>query len=71
MLSLPEMSLMFLLVSHPNPYGFSNISLTETDLPKEIENAPCHVQLIGRRLKDEKLVRHAEVVQGVLAKGSN
>ncbi|EYE94722.1 putative general amidase [Aspergillus ruber CBS 135680] len=40
-------------------------------LPKEIENAPCHVQLIGRRLKDEKLVRHAEVVQSVLAKGSH
>jgi len=47
------------------------LPLTETDLPKEVENAPCHVQLIGRRLKDEKLMRHAEVVQGVLAKSSD
>lgn len=71
MLSIPGMSPMFLLVSHHDPYGFSKLSLTRTDLPKEIENAPCHVQLIGRRLKDEKLVRHAEVVQSVLAKGSH
>lgn len=53
------------------PIIFLKPSLTQTDLPKEIENSPCHVQLIGRRLQDEKLVRHAEVVQGVLAKDSN
>lgn len=71
MLSLSEMSPMFLLVSGPNLSGLSELSLTEIDLPKEVENAPCHVQLIGRRLKDEKLMRHAEVVQGVLAKDSD
>lgn len=36
------------------------------DLPKEVENAPCHVQLIGRRLKDEALMQHAKVVESVL-----
>ncbi|KNG91541.1 general amidase-B [Aspergillus nomiae NRRL 13137] len=34
--------------------------------PKEVEGAPCHVQLIGRRLKDELLVQHSKVVEGVL-----
>lgn len=42
-------------------------SLTGTDLPKEVENAPCHVQLIGRRLKDEVLMEQAKMVDSVLA----
>ncbi|OQE01579.1 hypothetical protein PENSOL_c004G11541 [Penicillium solitum] len=37
-------------------------------LPKEVENAPCHVQLIGRRQKDEALIQHALIVEEVLAK---
>ncbi|KAF7516006.1 hypothetical protein PCG10_002647 [Penicillium crustosum] len=37
-------------------------------LPKEVENAPCHVQLIGRRHKDEVLIQHALIVEGALAK---
>ena len=42
--------------------------LTEIDLPDEVEGAPCHVQLIGRRLKDEKLIQDAEVVENILNK---
>lgn len=42
-------------------------SLTGTDLPREVENAPCHVQLIGRRLKDEVLMEQVKVVDSVLA----
>ncbi|PIG88062.1 general amidase-B [Aspergillus arachidicola] len=38
--------------------------------PKEVESAPCHVQLIGRRLKDERLMQHAKVVESVLASKS-
>ncbi|KAE8382660.1 amidase signature domain-containing protein [Aspergillus bertholletiae] len=38
--------------------------------PTEVENAPCHVQLIGRRLKDEKLMQHAKIVESVLASKS-
>ncbi|KAL4912660.1 amidase signature domain-containing protein [Aspergillus aurantiobrunneus] len=34
--------------------------------PEEIEGAPCHVQLVGRRLKDEALLQHAKVIEGVL-----
>ncbi|KAJ5116585.1 hypothetical protein N7456_000933 [Penicillium angulare] len=37
-------------------------------LPKEVENAPCHVQLIGRRQKDEVLLHHAQIVESILAK---
>ncbi|CAI7670538.1 unnamed protein product [Penicillium viridicatum] len=36
-------------------------------LPKEVENAPCHVQLIGRRQKDEVLMQHALIVEEALA----
>ncbi|RHZ54891.1 putative general amidase [Aspergillus thermomutatus] len=36
--------------------------------PKEVEGAPCHVQLIGRRLKDEALVQHAKVIESILLK---
>jgi amidase len=36
-------------------------------MPKEVEGAPCHVQLIGRRQKDEALVQHARIVEAILA----
>lgn len=42
--------------------------MVHIDLPKEVEGAPCHVQLIGRRLKDEELIKHAKVVEQVLSK---
>ncbi|KAL5337214.1 amidase signature domain-containing protein [Aspergillus crustosus] len=35
--------------------------------PKEVEGAPCHVQIVGRRLKDEVLLQHAKVIEKVLA----
>ena len=40
--------------------------LIELDSPKEVENAPCHVQLIGRRMKDEMLMEHAKMVESIL-----
>lgn len=40
--------------------------LTVLDNPEEIEGAPCHLQLVGRRLKDEVLLQHAKVVEKVL-----
>ncbi|KAJ5721225.1 uncharacterized protein N7483_009159 [Penicillium malachiteum] len=36
-------------------------------LPKEVENMPCHVQLVGRRQKDESLLHHAKIVEAILA----
>ncbi|KAL4865100.1 hypothetical protein BDV12DRAFT_211247 [Aspergillus spectabilis] len=35
--------------------------------PKEVEGAPCHVQIVGRRLKDEVLLQHAKVIEKVLS----
>ncbi|PLN86170.1 amidase [Aspergillus taichungensis] len=35
--------------------------------PQEVEGAPCHVQLIARRMKDEALLRYAQTVEKVLA----
>jgi hypothetical protein len=37
------------------------------DAPDRIEGAPCHVQLIGRRQKDELLLRHAQIVETILS----
>ncbi|PWY84806.1 amidase [Aspergillus heteromorphus CBS 117.55] len=37
--------------------------------PEEVEGAPCHIQLVGRRMKDELLVQHAKVVEAVLRGG--
>ncbi|RAQ66300.1 general amidase [Aspergillus flavus] len=34
--------------------------------PKDVQGAPCHIQLIGRRLKDELLMQHTQVIEGVL-----
>ncbi|PKX88929.1 putative general amidase [Aspergillus novofumigatus IBT 16806] len=36
--------------------------------PKEIEGAPCHVQIIGRKLKDEGLMQHAKMIESILLK---
>ncbi|KAI8654468.1 Amidase [Fusarium keratoplasticum] len=60
------------------PFGQSNevadtkfvrdVTYVPSYLPKEVEDAPCHVQLIGRRLKDEVLMKHAKVVERVLSR---
>ncbi|TVY64731.1 Acetamidase [Fusarium oxysporum f. sp. cubense] len=60
------------------PFGHANevadakfvrdVTYVPNYLPKEVEGAPCHVQLIGRRLKDEELMKHAKVVEQVLSK---
>ncbi|PLB51233.1 amidase [Aspergillus steynii IBT 23096] len=34
--------------------------------PKEVEGAPCHIQLIGRPMKDEQLLQDAAVVEKAL-----
>ncbi|KAL2816932.1 amidase signature domain-containing protein [Aspergillus granulosus] len=34
--------------------------------PHEVEGAPCHIQLIGRPMKDEELMQHARIVEKVL-----
>lgn len=54
-----------LLVRTPVAYTEESI-LTWPDYPKEVENAPCHVQLIGRRQKDEVLIQHAKIVEAIL-----
>ncbi|KAB8229400.1 putative general amidase [Aspergillus alliaceus] len=52
------------------PFGQAN-EVADVDFVRdvnyEVENAPCHVQLTGRRLKDERLMQHAKVVESVLA----
>lgn len=40
--------------------------LIVVDNPEEVEGAPCHLQLVGRRLKDEVLLQHAKVVEKAL-----
>ena len=44
--------------------------LISPDIPEAVEGAPCHVQLIGRRQKDEALVQHALIVEEVLHSGA-
>ena len=44
-------------------------TLIVLDKPEETEGAPCHVQIIGRRLKDEALLQHAKVIEQVLREG--
>ncbi|KAJ5384280.1 hypothetical protein N7517_002191 [Penicillium concentricum] len=69
------------LVDYPAcviPYGLSqmaadaeyvrDVEYYPPYLPEEVENAPCHVQLIGRRQKDEVLMQHALIVEEILAK---
>ncbi|KAJ5323228.1 hypothetical protein N7476_001828 [Penicillium atrosanguineum] len=36
------------------------------DQPKRVEGAPCHIQLVGRRLMDEELVQNMKMVEKVL-----
>ncbi|KAF7158153.1 hypothetical protein CNMCM5623_002819 [Aspergillus felis] len=36
--------------------------------PEEVEGAPCHVQIMGRKLKDEALMQHAKVIESLLSK---
>ncbi|KAF9890494.1 hypothetical protein FE257_005899 [Aspergillus nanangensis] len=38
--------------------------------PKLVEGAPCHIQLIGRRLQEEALVQQSKVVEAILQKQS-
>ncbi|PIG89390.1 general amidase-B [Aspergillus arachidicola] len=33
---------------------------------KDVEGAPCHIQLIGRRLKDELLMQNTQAIEGIL-----
>ncbi|KAL6233723.1 hypothetical protein BDW75DRAFT_251869 [Aspergillus navahoensis] len=61
------------------PFGYANktadaeyvrdVQYSPQYKPDEIEGAPCHVQLVGRRLKDEVLLQHAKVIEKVLADG--
>ncbi|KAL4932566.1 putative general amidase [Aspergillus undulatus] len=37
--------------------------------PSKVEGAPCHVQIIGRRLKDEVLLQNAKAIEKVLRDG--
>ncbi|KKK24537.1 hypothetical protein P175DRAFT_0438753 [Aspergillus ochraceoroseus IBT 24754] len=37
--------------------------------PKEIEGMPCHLQLVGRRLKDEILLQNARLIEEILNQG--
>ncbi|OJJ55429.1 hypothetical protein ASPSYDRAFT_158656 [Aspergillus sydowii CBS 593.65] len=58
------------------PFGHANraadaefvrdVAYTPEYNPEEVEGAPCHVQLVGRRLKDEVFLQHARVVEKVL-----
>ncbi|KAB5530269.1 amidase signature domain-containing protein [Coniochaeta sp. 2T2.1] len=77
----PLYTVVFNLVDYPAcviPFGQANeaadakfvrdVSYYPPYLPKEVEGAPCHVHLIGRRLKDEALMQHAKIVESVLAK---
>ncbi|KAL4804161.1 amidase signature domain-containing protein [Aspergillus unguis] len=67
------------LVDYPAcviPFGHANkaadaeflrdVLYTPEYKPEEIEGAPCHVQLVGRRLKDELLLQHARVIEKAL-----
>ncbi|KAJ5625974.1 hypothetical protein N7510_002283 [Penicillium lagena] len=69
------------LVDYPAcviPFGRSNeaadaefvrtVNYIPPYFPREVENAPGHVQLIGRRQKDEVLIQHAKIVEAILAK---
>ncbi|GFF64772.1 acetamidase [Aspergillus lentulus] len=45
-----------------------NVQYSPSYKPKEVEGAPCHVQIIGRKLKDEALMQHAKVIESILLK---
>ncbi|CEL10366.1 Putative General amidase-C [Source:UniProtKB/TrEMBL;Acc:Q9C1C7] [Aspergillus calidoustus] len=44
-----------------------DVAYTPAYQPDQIEGAPCHVQIVGRRLKDEVLLQHAKVIDKILA----
>ncbi|KAL2826290.1 amidase signature domain-containing protein [Aspergillus cavernicola] len=46
-----------------------DVAYTPQYKPREVQGAPCHVQVIGRRLKDEVLLQHAKVLEKVLTAG--
>ncbi|KAL3487949.1 amidase signature domain-containing protein [Aspergillus germanicus] len=44
-----------------------DVAYTPVYQPDKIEGAPCHMQIIGRRLKDEVLLQHAKAIEKILA----
>ncbi|KAL2841869.1 amidase signature domain-containing protein [Aspergillus pseudoustus] len=44
-----------------------DVEYTPAYQPDKVEGAPCHVQIIGRRLKDEALLQHAKAIEKILA----
>ena len=40
--------------------------LTIVDLPDEIEGAPCSVQVLGRTMREEELLRDAATIAAAL-----
>lgn len=67
MRNLFAMSIIILHVSLKLPRRVMARYLIFADEPDAIEGAPCHVQLIGRRQKDEVLVKHAKTVENILS----
>ncbi|PYH89311.1 amidase [Aspergillus ellipticus CBS 707.79] len=76
---MPVYTAFWSLVDYPAcvlPFGKANAELDRAELrdvvyepaykPEEVEGAPCHVQLVGRRMKDELLMQHAKIVEAVL-----
>ena len=37
-----------------------------SDDPEVVEDAPCAIQLVGKPMKDEELIRIMELVAGIL-----
>ncbi|KAI9376142.1 amidase signature domain-containing protein [Aspergillus egyptiacus] len=46
-----------------------DVAYTPEYKPDVVEGAPCHVQVVGRRLKDELLLQHAKEVERILTDG--
>ncbi|KAJ5377171.1 uncharacterized protein N7496_004580 [Penicillium cataractarum] len=78
---VPNYTVLANLVDYPAcviPFGQSskaddaafvrNVNYVPPYVPENVEGAPCHVQLIGRRQKDEVLMQHALIVEDVLRK---
>ncbi|KAL4784127.1 amidase signature domain-containing protein [Aspergillus varians] len=70
------------LVDYPAcviPFGHANqvadaesvrdVAYTPQYIPDDVEGAPCHVQIVGRRLKDEALLQNAKEIERVLLDG--
>ncbi|RAH67117.1 putative general amidase [Aspergillus aculeatinus CBS 121060] len=43
-----------------------DVSYTPEYKPQEVEGAPCHIQLIGRPMRDEELIQCASAVEALL-----